>query len=269
MTADANKIKEHYNRISGYYQSLWGDHIHHGYYKQGDESVAVATRQLLELMLERMDITGQSSVLDIGCGLGGTSRYVADKYGCDVTGITISQEQVKLAREASAEMENSPQFLLKDAHTIEAENKFDMVFAIEMIAHLNQRKSFFRRIHRAMKPGAQWGIAAWVKQEGLTSKQEKKYIVPIENGMIVELPTTGEYFEHISRNAFNLIYYEDISDQVAQTWDITLEIIKNPKLWSLAKDFGTNFIQFLNSFRAMKKGYQTGCLRYVVMVLEK
>jgi len=269
MTADSQKIKEHYNRISGYYQSFWGDHIHHGYYKQGDESVAVATRQLLEVMLERMDITRQSSVLDIGCGLGGTSRYVADKYGCDVTGITISQEQVKLAREASAEMENSPQFLLKDAHTIKAENRFDVVFAIEMIAHLNKRQSFFKRVHRAMKPGAQWGIAAWVKQGGLTPKQEQKYIEPIESGMIVDLPTAGEYFENITHNAFDLNYFEDISDQVAQTWDITLEIIKNPKLWSLAKDFGTDFIRFLNSFRAMKQGYQTGCLKYVVMVLEK
>ena len=269
MTADTRKIKEHYNRISGYYQSLWSNHIHHGYYKKGNESVEEATHQLLELLVDRMDINPESAVLDVGCGLGGTSRYVAEHYGCEVTGITISHEQVRLAREAASEMKNRPQFLLKDAHRVEYTSEFDAVFAIEMIAHLDKRPSFFKRVHRAMKPGRRWGIAAWIKQEGLTSEQEKNIIKPIEEGMIVELPTTGEYFNNITQNEFDLLYFEDISDEVSQTWDITLDIIKNPRLWSLAKEFGTDFIKFLKSFRAMKKGYQTGCLKYVVMVLEK
>ena len=50
-------------------------------------------------MLDKSDLPKASKVLDVGCGVGGTSRFLAKHHACTVTGITISGEQVKLARQ--------------------------------------------------------------------------------------------------------------------------------------------------------------------------
>ena len=269
MATEIDKIQQHYNTISQYYQSLWGDHIHHGYFENGNETVAEATQKLIDLLLEKIDVKPGNHVLDIGCGLGGSARYMAKKFGCKVTGITISEEQVRLAREASAEMKNKPEFLLQDANDLDWSTEFDLIWSVEMIAHLQDRKMFFKRVKKAMKKEGRWCIAAWIKDRKITPGRQNKYINSIEKGMIVDLPTQQEYLQHISDNNLTLVYYEDISKKVAQTWDITLDMIKKPDIWKLARDLGSDFINFLTSFLAMKKGYETGHLNYVVMVLQK
>src|ERR1700747_2931417 len=96
------KIRDHYDRISPYYVSLWGDHIHHGYWLNGDETKEQAQIQLIEHVARSAGIPRQAKILDIGCGYGGSSIYLAKEYGAKTTGITISPVQVRMATEAAA-----------------------------------------------------------------------------------------------------------------------------------------------------------------------
>src|SRR5882762_1830174 len=77
---DKRKIVEHYDFVSPYYHSLWGEHLHHGYWIRGDESKEVAQLQLTEYLAELANIRTGSAVLDIGCGFGASSLYLARKY---------------------------------------------------------------------------------------------------------------------------------------------------------------------------------------------
>ena len=76
-----------------------GEHIHHGYFTSPSQTKESAQIALINLLLSQSQLPPDSSVLDVGCGLGGTSRYLARTLNCRVTGITISPSQVKLARE--------------------------------------------------------------------------------------------------------------------------------------------------------------------------
>jgi cyclopropane fatty-acyl-phospholipid synthase-like methyltransferase len=87
---DKRKIVEHYDFVSPYYRSLWGEHLHHGYWIRGDESKERAQLQLAEHLAELANVQTGSTVLDIGCGLGGSSIYLAQKYKARAIGITIS-----------------------------------------------------------------------------------------------------------------------------------------------------------------------------------
>src|SRR5580693_38722 len=98
---EKHKIVEHYDAISPYYQSLWGEHIHHGYWIRGDESKELAQVQLMEHLAELANIQTGCTVLDVGCGFGGSSIYLATKYKASATGITISPVQVEMARKAA------------------------------------------------------------------------------------------------------------------------------------------------------------------------
>src|SRR3989344_937216 len=112
-----DRIKEHYDKVSPYYQKLWGNHIHHGYYITGKESKEEATENLIKLLVSKSRIKNNSTVLDIGCGVGGTSVWLAKNYGCKVTGITISPIQVEIAKKlcANKKLDFKPDFLVADA----------------------------------------------------------------------------------------------------------------------------------------------------------
>jgi len=112
---DKQKIVEHYDFVSPYYQLLWGDHIHHGYWIRGDESKEQAQLQLMEHLAKLANIETGCTVLDIGCGFGGSSIYLAQKYKASATGITISPVQVEMARKAAAAAQSDARFLLMDA----------------------------------------------------------------------------------------------------------------------------------------------------------
>jgi tocopherol O-methyltransferase len=124
------RIKAHYDLCSNYYNSLWvrvplfcsraqrsscvqGEHIHHGYFLTPSDSKELAQKQLIELLLQRAARSSNDArVLDVGCGIGGTSRYLARERGWDVTGVTISDVQVAMAydlsRRASASESAAP-----------------------------------------------------------------------------------------------------------------------------------------------------------------
>jgi len=110
-----NKIIELYDVISPYYPSLWGEHLHHGYWIVGDESKEKAQLQLVEHLAQLADIKHGSEILDIGCGMGGSSLFLARNYNATVTGITISPVQVEMATAAAARERIDVKFLLMDA----------------------------------------------------------------------------------------------------------------------------------------------------------
>ncbi|KAG6994210.1 hypothetical protein G7Y79_00046g082610 [Physcia stellaris] len=109
FTALKERIRHHYELASEYYYSLWGEHIHHGYWNPPTSTIPKETAQtaLIDLLLSRSGLPSPSHqkealrILDVGCGLGGTARYLALNHGAEVLGITISGHQVEMARRLS------------------------------------------------------------------------------------------------------------------------------------------------------------------------
>ena len=262
-------IQEHYDLASPYYEKLWGKHLHHGYYQTGEESKEEAAENLIEFLVERAEIREGARVLDVGCGIGGSAAWLSERLGCEVTGITISPIQIEMATEATRHLSNRPTFMLDDANNLSVTGSFDVVWAVEVISHLHNRGEFFRRMSRLLVSGGRFCEAAWLKEEGLSARAEDKYIRPIEEGMLVSLPTLSEYKRHIEENGLRLLYYEDISAKVSKTWDICLDITRDRTLWRLAGQHSKEFINFLKSFKAMRNGFKSGTFRYGVLVAEK
>ena len=84
-------------------ERLWGDHVHLGYYKESTKNDF--RKAMIDFVHELVKWSGLdqlprgSNVLDVGCGIGGSSRILAKDYGFDVLGITISSAQVKRAKQ--------------------------------------------------------------------------------------------------------------------------------------------------------------------------
>jgi tocopherol O-methyltransferase len=180
-----------------------GEHIHHGYFLRPEDTKETAQVQLIELLLQLSSLSRRSNVLDVGCGIGGTTRYLAREYGCSVTGITISGTQVQMARHFTAKEngvetqvgaekyytlgDGKVRFLELDAekmgeyfHKAPNNTLFDAVWISEVMSHLPEKELFFRNAFSALGNGGKLIIADWFKAEQLSSAEMKADIEPIE-----------------------------------------------------------------------------------------
>src|SRR5260370_6551861 len=190
---DQHRIIEHYDSVSPYYRSLWGEHLHHGYWIRGDESKETAQLQLIEHLAQLAKVKPGSDILDIGCGLGASSLYLARNYNAAVTGITISPVQVDMAAKAAARERLDAKFLLMDAEAMHFQKRFDLLWSVESISHYQRREGFFASAAKLLKPGGRFAITDWFKKENLTRAETRKFIDPIEKGMLVELQIMDDY----------------------------------------------------------------------------
>jgi cyclopropane-fatty-acyl-phospholipid synthase len=102
----------------------------------------------LDLICRKLDVRNGMRVLDIGCGWGGFAMYAAEKYGAHVTGVSVSREQIDLARERAAGL--PVDFELFDYRSISG--SFDRIVSIGMFEHVgvSNYRTFMEVAHRSL-----------------------------------------------------------------------------------------------------------------------
>jgi cyclopropane-fatty-acyl-phospholipid synthase len=118
-------------------------------YWQAANTLDEAQEAKLELTCRKLDLRPGMRVLDIGCGWGGFAIYAAEKYGVEVTGITVSREQVKLARRLC---EGLPvKIELQDYRDLQG--AFDRIVSIGMFEHVGvtNYRTFMQVVRRCLK----------------------------------------------------------------------------------------------------------------------
>jgi MPBQ/MSBQ methyltransferase len=147
-------------------ERLWGEHIHLGFYPSENKNIDFRQAKV-QFVHELVKWSGfdklpkGSRILDVGCGIGGSSRILAKYYGFNVTGITISPAQVKRARELTPFGLNC-NFQVMDALNLEFEDgSFDGVWSVEAGAHMNDKTKFADEMMRTLRPGGYFALADW------------------------------------------------------------------------------------------------------------
>lgn len=102
----------------------------------------------LDLVCRKLGLEPGMRVLDIGCGWGGAAAYAAEKYGVEVVGVTISQEQADYAKEHYGHL--PVEIRLQDYHDLD--ERFDRIFSIGMFEHVGYKnyRRFFEVAHRCL-----------------------------------------------------------------------------------------------------------------------
>ncbi|HXR34268.1 MAG TPA: class I SAM-dependent methyltransferase [Verrucomicrobiae bacterium] len=263
---DKHKIIEHYDLVSPYYRSLWGEHLHHGYWIRGDETKEQAQLQLIEHLAGLAKIKPSCDILDIGCGFGASSFYLAKTYNAAVTGINTSSVQVQMAIKAAASEKLDAQFLVMDAEAMDFDKQFDLLWSVESISHYERREEFFASAARLLKPGGLFAITDWFKKDNLTPEETRKFIAPIETGMMVKLQIMDDYEHFLASNGLQIKHREVLNKNCAKTWDLCLDIIRDKAFWELAAKHGAELISYLKAFRAMRAGFASGNFVYGLFV---
>jgi ubiquinone/menaquinone biosynthesis C-methylase UbiE len=109
------------------------------------------------LVLERLDLVAGSTLLDVGCGLGGPSRMAAERYDVQVTGVDLTPELVETAMTLAARtgLGERCRFLTTPGETLPFEDdSFDAAMMIHVGMNVPDKRSLFGEVHRVLSPGA-------------------------------------------------------------------------------------------------------------------
>ena len=151
-------------------ERLWGEHVHLGHY--GDPPRYRDFRQAKEAFVHELvrwsgldQLPPGSTLLDVGCGIGGSARILARDYGFEVLGVSISPAQVARAT-ALTPAGLSCRFAVMDALDLDlAEASFDAVWTVEAGPHMPDKQRFADELLRVLKPGGRLAVADWNRRD--------------------------------------------------------------------------------------------------------
>ncbi|HYR84637.1 MAG TPA: class I SAM-dependent methyltransferase [Terriglobia bacterium] len=269
ITVDS--IRQHYDRLSSYYRTLWGDHIHHGYWDK-NQSPGQAQVALVEKLAERAEIRAGSRVLDVGCGLGASAIWLAHELKCSVLGLTISPAQLEMARARAIEegLEERVRFQVEDANSLKYVELFDVVWVIECSEHLFDKAAFIRAAAAALRPGGVFALCAWLKSDGIQSGEYREIVDRVCRRMLCpSLASKSEYCAWMADAGFRVRTAEDITHAVSKTWDVCLKIPRLPMVRRILGAADPATLEFIRSFTDIADAYAQGAMSYGMFTANK
>ncbi len=264
------QVGEFYDLLSPHFRKLWGEHLHDGFYKTGAESKEAAQEALVAYLAEFAGLPHGARGLDIGCGMGATSVWLAKNLNSSMSGITLSATQVSIARELAAREGVNAGFLQADAERFEPEQPFDFAWMVGVLGHFENQQGFVRTAKRLVRRGARFLLADWVAGPDLTLEDRECFVEPVLEGMLMpDIASLQDYIEWFNGNGFRVLQTRDLTRETSKTWDQGLSILQAPEIVRMAWAAGRQAIGLLTAVRGMRTAMAKGMICYGILVAER
>jgi cyclopropane fatty-acyl-phospholipid synthase-like methyltransferase len=201
--------------VVAYYDQTWIDFrmfwinrnnlaLHYGYHDTTTRGHADALIRLNQVLAEHVAIQPGERVLDAGCGVGGSSMWLAAQRGAEVVGITLSERQVMHAGRLAAQRALGDRVRFEQAdytHTPFPAGSFDVVWAIESVCHAPDKPAFYREAVRLLRPGGRLVMADFVRAQRPLDQTGERLLHEWLDGWAISDLDTGEERLHAAAAA--------------------------------------------------------------------
>ncbi|KAF5450606.1 hypothetical protein F2P56_030940 [Juglans regia] len=281
-------IAEFYDESSGVWEDIWGDHMHHGFYDPGS-TVSVSDHRAAQIRMieEALRFSGISedpkkrpkSVVDVGCGIGGSSRYLARKFGAKCQGITLSPVQAQRANSlAAAQGLADKQVSFQVADALDQpfpDGQFDLVWSMESGEHMPDKTKFVNELARVAAPGGTIIIVTWCHRDLAPSEEslqpwEKELLNKICNSYY--LPawcSTADYVKLLQSLSLQDIKAADWSQNVAPFWPAVIRSALTWKGLTSMLRSGLKTIKGALAMPLMIEGYKKDLIKFAIITCRK
>lgn len=200
-------IAYHYDVSNAFYR-LWLDEdmvYTCGYFHDWSNSLETAQTNKLDMICRKLRLKPGDAMLDIGSGWGSLACHAARHYGANVLGVTLSEEQLALAREKAARLgvADKAKFELRDYTLLEGADRFDKISSIGMFEHVGVSNFpiYFQTVRRLLKPGGLYLHHAITRPGKIGAKDGRKRP---EFAALTRYIFPGGELDHLGRTILNL-----------------------------------------------------------------
>lgn len=149
--------EQHYEIPAAYFLIALGKHLKYscGYWPTGNTTLDQSEVAMLEMSCERAELKDGQAILELGCGWGSLSLWMAEHFpDSKITSVSNSNSQREFIEEQARERGLTNLTVITcDINTFTPEGRFDRAVSVEMFEHVRNHKKLFGRIHDWLKPG--------------------------------------------------------------------------------------------------------------------
>ncbi len=229
MTGNEEDVVRYYERFWSKSELWWESDktlaIHLGYYEKGIRSHTDAVLHMNDLSWDLLELDAQKPIhiLDAGCGVGGTSIYLAEKYPqVSFTGITIVPTHTVMAQRFADKrhVTNNTRFLLENyCQTSFPDDSFDGIIALESINYARSNEDLLKELYRVLKPGGRLAVIDGFRTDKpIPSGLERFYRIWLNGRALVDLESIHEFEACMNQQGFRNVTVRDISPHVINSY---------------------------------------------------
>jgi sterol 24-C-methyltransferase len=279
-----------FNALAELYYAYWGEFFHLAVFGPGDDpaDVAAAYERTHQRYLEAIGGAATQRILDVACGGGALSAWLADHTTAQVVGVDLSDSQLAHARRwvAGGRRPNLT-FLQHDVMHLDelTEPPFDAAICLDAACYLPDRRAALGQIAARLRPGGRLLLVDWCRTERPAALQRELILEPLcRSWAIAELETVVGYRRLFAAAGLRIHRLEDLSERVVPNWErgyqAALRALAEPiqlgQLLRLAADTVTHGGVVIQAAKDQfqvallaKAGAESGLLRYVSVLAER
>lgn len=214
-------VARYYDLSEVHYRLFWqlekSRSLHYGYWDASTRNFHEALLNTNRVLAVKAGLKKGHTVLDAGCGVGGSSLWLAQALGCTVTGISLSEKQIKKARHFAqqAGLEGQVSFEKQDfTQTGFPDASFDAVWCIESVCHAGDKAVFLREAFRLLKKGGCLILADFFKKDGLNGVAAQQVQAFAHSWAVPAFSTWEAFLHQLQQTGFHHIETNNVSKAV-------------------------------------------------------
>ena len=243
--------EKYYDLVTDFFEFGWGKSFHFAPQSRSETMEEALLKHELKIA-EVLQLRPGMRVLDVGCGVGGPMKNIAQKSGANITGLNINAYQIEKAKAYIAQhgLASLCSFVQGNfMHTGLPDASFDAIYAIESTMHAPDKSTCFKELHRLLKPGGKFAGYEYCLLDAYDPKQPEhvQIIEDLEHGgglqKTLPIPAIRKSFVEAG---FQVLALHDVCTE-GLSWTLPLENgLKSSKLARSLTHYFVRMLEFLH-----------------------